>query len=115
MKLREFIGGPGMTAKVFDWAFWLSVLGGAGYACVRLQGDALLGILGLLLFAAAAIYLTRGRIRDSRTGTVFPTGVDWGNGLPTFRSHDGAAAGDDRKRGGDTSTSAQNARNDGTP
>ena len=104
-----------MTAKVFDWAFWVSVLGGAGYACVRLEGDALLGILGLLLFAAAAIYLTRGRVRNSRTGTVFPTGVDWGNGLPTFRLHDRACAIEDRKRGGDISSSAQNARNDGTP
>ena len=79
-------------AKAFEWLILAAVLAGAGYAFAQLQGgDALLGILGLLLFAAAASVLRLGHIRGGRIGNVLPNGVDWRNGgLPTFTSQDRA-------------------------
>ena len=91
--------------KAFEWTFLAAVLAGAGYAFVELQasgGDALLGILGLLLFAAAASVLRLGHMHGRRIGTVLPIGVDWHSGLPEFTPHDSSSG------------LSQDARNDST-
>ena len=78
-------------AKAFEWTLLIAVLAGAGTAVLLLHGngDALLGILALLLFAAVASALRLGHIRGGRIGTVLPNGVDWRNGgLPTFTPHE---------------------------
>lgn len=88
-------------AKAFEWTLLFAVLAGACIAVVQLQaGDALLGILGLLLFAAVASALRLGRFRGGRIGNVLPNGVDWRNGgLPTFTSHEAANDDGEPKRG----------------
>ena len=90
-------------AKVFEWSLLFAVLAGACIAVVQLQGaggDALLGILGLLLFAAVASALRLSRFRGGRIGNVLPDGVDWRNGgLPTFTSHEAANDSGEPKRG----------------
>jgi hypothetical protein len=80
--------------KAFEWALLVAVLAAAGAAVVRLQGaggDALLGILGLLLFAAAASALRLGRMHGRGAGGALPKGVDWRSGLPEFTSRDGVS------------------------
>jgi hypothetical protein len=88
-------------AKAVEWGVLIAVLGVAGIAVLQMQGaggNALLGILGLLLFAAAASALRLVRVRGGRIGSILPIGVDWQSGLPKFTPHDGADAGHDSRK-----------------